>query len=385
MKLLVICPYFFPKLGGMENYILNICKKLIELKKWEIVVVCSYWENGDDTIEFIDGIKVYRLSYQFKISSTPINIFWKSKISRIIDSEKPDVVNGHTPVPFIADIGARISKKKRIPFILTYQNDLCGYNFFTIALSKLYYIFMGNQTLDLSDRIIVSNDYYSKGSPYLQKYRNKINVVSPGVDSDYLSTSKGEFIKETYGITDSKVILFVGQLNKESQHKGLSFLFDAIKIIGEQVKVKLIVIGEGNYVDFYKNLAVSKKISDHIIFSNRLDTEKLILHYRSADLLVLPSYNRAEGFGMVLIEAQACGLPVIGTTVGGIPSAIIDGVTGILVPPKNSGKLAEAMLIILNDEPRASAMGIAGAERIQNEFTWDKSAENFISIINEVI
>lgn len=381
----MICPYFFPKFGGMENYVLNICKKLIELQKWEIVVVCSSWEKDEDTIEFLDGIKVYRLSYQCKISSTPINIFWISKISRIFDIEKPDIVNGHTPVPFIADIGARISKIKNIPFILTYHNDLCGYNFMTRVLSKLYYLFMGNRTLDISQRIIVSNDYYSKGSPYLKKYQNRIEVVSPGVDIDYLCNTRGNYIKETYGITGSKVILFVGQLNKESQHKGLNFLFDALKIVCGHSNVKLIVIGEGNYVNFYKNLAISKKISDHIIFSNRLDKKKLILHYESADLLVLPSYNRAEGFGMVLIEAQACGLPVIGTTVGGIPSAVVDEVTGILVPPKNSEKLAEAISIILDDEQKARAMGIAGSTRVRKEFTWDKSAENFILIVNAVV
>jgi glycosyltransferase involved in cell wall biosynthesis len=369
----------------VENYILNICKNLIELQKWEIVVVCSNWENNKEKIEFIDGIKVYRLSYQFKISSTPLNFFWVPKIFKILNIEKPDIVNGHTPVPFISDIGVRISKIKNIPFILTYHNDLCGYNFMTILLSKLYYLFMGNRTLALSQRIIVSNDFYSKGSPYLQKYQNKIKVVSPGVDTDYLCNRRGEFIKETYGLTDSKVILFVGQLNKESQHKGLNVLFDAIQIICEQIKVKLIVIGEGNYLDFYKNLAASKKISEYIIFSNRLNTDKLILHYQSADLLVLPSYNRAEGFGMVLIEAQACGLPVIGTTVGGIPSAVVNGVTGILVPPKNSEKLAEAILIILNDEQRANDMGIAGSNRVRDKFTWDKSTEEFISIINEVI
>src|SRR5665648_769708 len=119
MKLLVVTPYFFPKIGGMENYAYNIAKGLKEKYGWEVVVATSNHEERKYKEEQMDGMKIYRLPRWFKVSNTPINPLWYFQIKRIIKNERPDIINAHTPVPFITDITARVCGD--IPFILTYH------------------------------------------------------------------------------------------------------------------------------------------------------------------------------------------------------------------------------------------------------------------------
>src|SRR5438876_7941039 len=102
MKLLVVTPYFYPKIGGLENYAYNFCIGIKNKYKWDIVIVTSNHIEKKDKVEKINGLKIYRLSTLFKISNTPVNPFWFWNIKNIIQKEKPNVINVHTPVPFIA-------------------------------------------------------------------------------------------------------------------------------------------------------------------------------------------------------------------------------------------------------------------------------------------
>ncbi len=163
------------------------------------------------------------------------------------------------------------------------------------------------------------------------------------------------------------------------------YLIKAVKIVSDSINVKLIIVGTGNYIEYYKNMAESYGMTSRVIFAGYIDDSDLPKYYNESDVVVLPSYNRAEGFGMVLIEALACGTPVIGTTVGGIPYAIKNDEDGLLVPPKDSEALADAIKQILTDEKLAEGMGRRGYERVNKEFTWEKSTENFLEIVREVL
>jgi len=385
MNLMIVTPYFYPKMGGVEKYVYEISLRLNKKYGIDPVIICSNWDNDRYKEDFIDGIKIYRLPYLFKISSTPINPFWNKKLHSIIDKENPDIINGHIPVPYIADVVARIVHRKNIPFVLTYHNDLTGYNPLVRLLSKAYYYTLGFKTFDLSQRIIVTSEYYAKNSPYLKKYYQKLRIVSPGIDVKKYNINRTNYLKDKYNLKDEKIVLFVGQLNKESQHKGLDYLIKAVKIVSDSINVKLIIVGTGNYIEYYKNMAESYGMTSRVIFAGYIDDSDLPKYYNESDVVVLPSYNRAEGFGMVLIEALACGTPVIGTTVGGIPYAIKNDEDGLLVPPKDSEALADAIKQILTDEKLAEGMGRRGYERVSKEFTWEKSTENFLEIVREVL
>lgn len=382
MKLLIVTPYFYPKIGGVEKYVYEIGSRLVKDHDLEVSIICSHWERNRYEEEYIQNMKIFRLPFSFKIASTPINSAWYTKIMSIVKKEKPDIINGHIPVPYIADLAAYVARRRKINYVLTYHNDLTGYNIITKTFSKLYYPIIGSKTFNYSQRIIATSEYYAKISPYLKRFDQKLKIVSPGIDAKHFNVQEKNYLKNKHDLKKEKIVLFVGQLNKESKHKGLDYLIQAVKELNDLMDLKLIIVGTGDYMNYYKKLAQYHGIK--AIFTGFVSENELPKYYNGSDLLALPSYNMAEGFGMVLIEAQACGIPVIGTRIGGIPYAVKDGITGLLVPPKDSTSLADAINKILSNENLSKKMGYNGRNRVKNEFTWDKSTVNFLNIIKEV-
>jgi len=125
-----------------------------------------------------------------------------------------------------------------------------------------------------------------------------------------------------------------------------------------------------------------------IEFTGRVDRNTLFVQYQQADLLVLPSVTmngQTEGLGVVLLEAMAAGVPVIGSRTGGIPDIIEDGVNGLLVPPGDPGALADAILSILSDPDLADRFRTAGLQTVQERFSWDSIADRFIQVYKKAL
>lgn len=376
MKLLVITPYFYPKIGGLENYAFNISKGLMKDYNYEMVVITSNHESKEYKEEKLGGIKIYRLPYQFKISNTPISFRWKIQIKKIIEKENPNVINAHTPVPFISDIACRVAHKLKIHFVLTYHNDLVKDNFFVNLICKTYYLILGNKTLKLSNKIIATSQYYAENSPYLFNHLDKIEIVSPGVN-----IPKEKINQKT---KKEKIVLFVGQLDKTHHHKGLNYLIEAIQKVKKNIEdVKLVVIGSGDNLEEYKQQVKLFNLKNNVKFLGRASDSELSKNYNIANAIILPSYNSSEGFGMILIEGMAHKKPVIGTTVGGIPYVIKNNVDGLLVPPKDPETLSKTIIKILNNPTSAKQMGENGYKKVKENFTWNKKAKETNKILKE--
>jgi glycosyltransferase involved in cell wall biosynthesis len=113
-------------------------------------------------------------------------------------------------------------------------------------------------------------------------------------------------------------------------------------------------------------------VQEGVRFRGQLRGDDLVRAYQHAAVAVLPSRTEAESFGMVLIEAMACGTPVIGSRVGGVPFVVRDGVDGLLVPPADATALAQACTRLLTDERLARSMGDAGREAAVERFSWTR-------------
>lgn len=384
MKALIVTPYFYPHVGGVENYVLSISKGLHDIYHWEIVIVTTHSHNSIQT-EMFSGLKIYKLPYWFKISNTPINPFWYFTMKRIIQKEDPDVISAHTPVPFISDITARIAYKLNIPFILTYHNDLVKDSPVLNSIIKLYYVFLGNKSGSIAKVIIATSLSYAKASFYLKKFQKKVKIIPPGVDTS-IFTPVGSIATIKDISPSDKIVLFVGQLDKTHSHKGLSYLISAIAKIKKTISaVKLVVVGTGDNLEEYKQQVRNEGIINNTVFSGFVMDKDLPSYYRLSNVVVLPSYNNSEGFGMVLIEAGACGKPVIGSNVGGIPYVIDNNKTGLLITPKDSTSLASAVISILTNDKFARELGENGYEKIIKDFTWGKQIKNTNDIFMKAI
>ena len=385
MKILMVIPYFYPEAGGAENYTHNIAKRLTK-KGFDITILCSS-RNKINKEEIIDGIKVIRQKPSFVVSATPIKLNLYFTISKLLKENDFHLLISYTPVPFYVDIAAIISKKFKIPFILMYHNDTIKYTFPMNLIANIYNRTFGILSCKISEPIITTSPYCYNESKFLKPFKDKLVLIPPGVDINKYGISNSFKIYDTHELpSSSDIVLFVGQLSKTHTHKGVDVLIKSFKKVLKVVKgAYLIIVGTGDMISNYKKMCEELGILEKVIFTGFVDEDELIEYYRGSDVVVLPSTRIAEGFGMVLIEGNACCKPVIGTRIGGIQYVIEDGETGLLVPPKDPGALADAIIKVLQDKDLARKMGENGRKLVEENYTWEKAVEMTEKVYRRII
>ncbi len=168
-------------------------------------------------------------------------------------------------------------------------------------------------------------------------------------------------------------LLFVGRL---VERKGVHYLLDALAALRDGIDVRLDVVGEGSMRRALEDQAAALGLRDRVTFHGFVPDDALAERYRTADAFVLPATYDAkgdvEGLGVVLIEAAAFGLPLIGTAAGGIPDIVKHDETGLLVPPGDAAALAEAVEALAGDRERSRALGRGAREHVERAFSWDR-------------
>jgi glycosyltransferase involved in cell wall biosynthesis len=370
-KVLLVAPYFHPHVGGVESYTAQLAAGLSGLG-WTVAIVTT--GNASDGPDRLDGMRIYRLRPTATLSNTPVGIGWRKRLTEIVKAEQPDVINAHTPVPYLADVAQRCSGS--IPFVLTYHNDLAKEGVLASAIARLAHLTLIRRTLNGSKTIIATSEYYALESPYLKSHRPKVEMVPPGVDLARFNpeVKVGTEIAATF--EGKRVILFVGALSRAQRHKGLDVLIDAFAMIHrESPDVRLVVVGDGDGSGLYQAQAEALGVGAAVTFAGHVSDDELAQYYKGARVMAMPSVNRSEGFGMVYLEAGAVGTPVVGTRTGGVPYAILDGETGLLAEPGDVGSLGLALRRLLDDDDLAARLGSNGAARARAEFGWPKLAE----------
>ncbi|HVZ11519.1 MAG TPA: glycosyltransferase family 4 protein, partial [Patescibacteria group bacterium] len=275
--------------------------------------------------ETIKGIKVYRLPVWFKVSNTPINPLWYFEIKKIVARENPTIINGHAPVPFIADLAALASGN--VPYVLTYHaGTMKKKKLFFDAIISIYEKILLKTTADRATKIVCSSDFVA--NTIMKPYVNKSTIINPSVDTSFFKPIKNLKKKKNR-------VLFVGRSKNMYQMKGLPVLAAAVSKIPN---AKLRVIGERD-----------RRSGANIEFAGIKTGKDLVRELSEASVLALPSLQEVESFGTVLIEAMACKTPVVGSNTGAIPKIIENGVDGMIVPPNNINKLSNALKKIIED------------------------------------
>jgi rhamnosyl/mannosyltransferase len=367
MKILQVVKLYYPWIGGVEKVVQQIAEGLNRKNNFEIEVLCCNHERKGKE-EKINGVKIHRAS--------SFGIFWGMPISfdffRLFKklTKKVDIIDFHHPFP-LGDLGIFLFRPKA-KLIVHYHSDIVRQ-----SILEFFFKFFILHALKKAEKIIVSNPNLIKSSPYLQKFKGKCEIIPFGVDLEKFrkfDLEKVRKIKEKYG----KFVLFVGRLN---YYKGLHYLIDAMK----DVKANLVIIGEGPEKSNLKSQIANLKLENKIFFLPFQPEDELVNYYRACDVFVLPSIFKSEAFGLVLIEAMACGKPVISTELGtGTSFVNRNGVTGFVAPPKDSKALAEAINKILSDKELAQKFGKNAENLVIENFSLQKMIEKTKSIYKEV-
>ncbi len=210
----------------------------------------------------------------------------------------------------------------------------------------------------------------------------KILVLRNAVDINRFKPNNGTKMRNKYGFKENEtLLLFIGHLEP---FKGIFELLDAFyEISKKNQNVKIIIIGEGHAEKKIKETVAKYNLSDYITFTGKISPETIQNFYQMADIFVLPSYT--EGLPLVVIEAMACGLPVVASCVGGIPEIVKNNINGFLVPPRNKEKLTQKLEFLINDEKLRKKFGEKSLEAIDDEFNIDKKINKFIKLYTSLI
>jgi len=182
-----------------------------------------------------------------------------------------------------------------------------------------------------------------------------------------------------------KIILSVGALKPR---KGYDVMLKAFRIVKEEIKdAKYLIVGEGSWQQEMSKLARQLKIEKDVYFLGEKTGDELVRYYHLCDVYAHTPVNiddEFEGFGIVYLEAGACGKPVVASNSGGVPDAVLDGVTGLVVPESDVESTARALKRVLTDEKLAERLGANGRKRAE-ELSWSNIAQRFIEIYEGVL
>lgn len=370
----IVAPYFPPYGGGLERYAYEIAKRLHTDHGWKVIVITSGEYRGKDIIEKTDAFTVYRLSYTFKFSNAPFAFDWFKKIRLIFKEENPDIVNIHIPVPGIGDVASLLAGKR--PVVITYHTaSMHKGKLFPDFFIWIYEHITLPILLHRAKNIACSSDFVR--FDFLKRYINKSETITPAVDSNIFTPIQNKNLKRP-------TILFAAGFGRVYEHKGLRDLMDALFIIKKTIpEVYVMVAGDSDIIDEYKTYIKGLSLEDNVIFLGRLDESELVQAFHKSNIFCSPTSN--ESFGMTILEAMSCGLPVVATKVGGIPSLLDDGKTGFLVEPHNPKELAEKLILLLQDHKKAMVFGAAGYAKAIHGYRWNITTAKYNDIFNNLL
>jgi glycosyltransferase involved in cell wall biosynthesis len=241
--------------------------------------------------------------------------------------------------------------------------------------AMFYPFFMQEVVARQMDRIITGslNSRQSVSAAFRLR-EDRVTAIHDGVDTRVFRPL--ELARRPGGL------LYVG--NSDDRNKGARYLIEAAALLRDRgVDFHLTFVDRPN-AEMAPRMVRDLRLGDRVTFTGRLSTDPgLVRAYNEAQVMVSPSLY--EGFGLPAAEAMACGTPVVATTAGAFPEVVAAGETGLLVPPGDAPALAAAIAGLLADPGRRLAMGAAGAERIQEHFSWRACAEKTAALYDEVL
>jgi len=343
------CHRYAPLVGGYETQLKLLAENL---SRFFNVKVLTFKLTKGSSLDVSQHLEVYRVNPQLVVFRVPFSFAFVKMLRKL----NFDVLHAHGAVPFVSDISVLQAKFRRKVAIYTHHfdgnvQDSKGLNLF----AGFYNQTVGRFCAGFADAIVATSKSYAETSETIKPYINKVHVIPLSVDSNTFEPQPRtavESLKKGLRLCDKKIVLFVGRI---VPYKGLEYLVEALKHIHEIGEdFHLLVVGEGEgrgitdtsqYLQKIKVLVNQSGLRDKVHFVGKVPLEELPTYYSLADVVALPSTTRGEAFGSVLIEALACGTPVVASNIPGVRDVLKgdDGV-GCYAPPKNGDLLAKALV-----------------------------------------
>lgn len=370
-KTLLVTIDFWPKVGGVANYYLNLCRNF-KLNKIVVLTTKIEREPEDKKLKNNFNFEIYRKGLLTKLPIWPkwLPMFWH--IWKVASKEKIKLIWVGDILP-TGTVVYYLSKIFKLSYIVScHGNDL-------LFAKKV------PRKKKMAAKILTSAKYVSANSDYTKKIvqsfgvkEDKIKIVNPGIAVKRASDSAD--LKVKYGLRDKKVLLSIGRL---VERKGFDKVIESLPSVWRKLpELVYVLIGRGEDEGRLKKLARGE---ERIIFINKEISEFDKWRWLSiADVFIMPSRassNDVEGFGIVYLEANILGKPVIAGRAGGAQEAVKDGVSGILVNPEDINDIKNAILKIFQDDKLREMISTRARQRAEEEFNWQVILEKFRELL----
>ncbi len=383
--------------GGMNIYVVESAQRMAAMGVSVDIFTRRTDANAPEIVEISPGVRVRHFDCghgQLTKEQLPTHIAGLSRaFLQIMKNENYDVIHSHYWLS--GKVAMPAAKELSIPLVHTMHTTARVKNL-NLAEGEspepMIRVQGETQVVQAADALIANTD--AEAASLVTLYDacpDIVHVVTPGVNLQTFTPGGGRNAARTeVGLPqDALVVSFIGRIQP---HKGPEVLIRATQEMVKHspaLRPKLIVNIMGGAsganteeVDRLKELATWLELDDVVTFAPPVDRESLPQWYRAADLVCVPSYS--ESFGLVALEAQACGTPVVATAVGGLRTAVADGFSGVLVDGHDP-KAWSSVITRLLQEPQRRVLLSMGAIEHASHFGWDSTARGTLDIYDQVI
>ncbi len=364
MKILLTTNDFPPKVGGIQTYCYELARNLTSLG--EEIVVLAPGVKGDSEFDGKQSFKIIRIKKKFNLYANFFLALRKHKIESILVAHRANY----------AHLASWINLLFRIPYnIIVYGGEI-------LIPGRKRSI---QKNFERAKKVITISNFTKEKLIEIGIPARKIVVIHPGVDPiKFNPRCDPSSTKNKYNLEGKKVILTISHLVRRKGHH--SVLKALPRVLEKVPNLVYLIIGKGEEEGRLKGAVKDLKLEDKVIFIGEVSENELPRYYGICDVFVMPSYEikekgDVEGFGIAYLEANACGKPVIGGRSGGVPDAVIDRETGLLVDALNINQIADALVKLLTNPEYSQKLGKKGRERIEKGLNWERMAQRIREII----
>lgn len=364
-RIVQVGKYYPPHMGGIETHLQALCGQLT--RRFDVRVIACNHRPGR-TEEVRDGIPVVRLSTPFAITTAPVS----PALPSAIRAAAPELLHVHLPHP--GGVLGVLASRYRGPVVVTYHSDVVRQRLMSAAFRPFL-----DALLERTSAILVTSAPYLESSPVLRAYAGKCRVVPYGIPIERFAAGDLERARQVRERFGPRLVLAVGRL---VYYKGFDVLVEAMR----HVDARLVIVGGGPLDSALRAQAAAAGVAGKITFLGELQNEEVAPFFAAADVFVLPSVARSEAFGIVQLEAMACGTPVVNTSLdSGVPWVSRHLETGLTVPPRDPRALASAIERLLADDDLRRRFGDAARARVRDEFSVGMMGDRVAAVYDAVL
>jgi rhamnosyl/mannosyltransferase len=353
-------------MGGIESHLYTLANELRDRVDLDVVVSNTRLSTSRDVVR---GVAVTRCGSAATVASTSLSPSMVFELSQ----RDYDVLHLHLPHPMGVASYLASRKPPRHRLIVSYHSDVVRQQ----RLLALYAPLV-ERLLSRADAVIATSPDYLESSPVLSRFREKCQVVPYGIDLSLFRATpaieqRASEIRKRFPA--KRLLIGVGRL---IYYKGFEY---AVRALAKVPDAHLLLVGDGPLRPNLEQLARDLGVSDRVHLMGEVHNDEIAPYYYASDVYLLPSIARSEAFGIVQIEAMACGLPVINTSLAsGVPFVSRHEESGLTVPPEDPEALAAAIRRLLDDEALRRRLGDAGRQRAEREFAKEVLAARLLAL-----